>query len=525
MEAMNRLPIFRFLILALSTLLIGCQSVKPVDNSDVVSECKIQLPSPTQTAPVSFDSSLYKERMVFDLPDYAAFGFGDLYKYTTDGWPSPEIKNVADFNGDGRDDLILDYFETLVPPIVLMSKVDGTFESAKVDPSAARRHIRNAEVADFNNDGLIDFAGFTTGEPPRLWEGQGHDTKERFTSEGEPDVLLINKGAEFINVLIPEQRKNDWNHGGSAGDIDNDGLVDILPLSEWRKLKKAPLKNQGGEVFVLSPIEYSHAVSNSLTSDMDTGDFNGDGFLDIAVAITSESYQSRKIINIPSIRIIYGDGDFDFSNNKEISAGKTWLTYDDIQEWKASAKRPVVGGKPAGIKGKFFSGAGNIESIDLNSDGMDDILVGHWLSTTGLWKTAGFKAYLSGGDCFVDATDQLFPNQKTNRILEEKYAVAYVQNFRFADINNDGLNDLVLQSDNVEDQWFRREAYAGHPYIFINQGSYWLPVKGLDVKQWTNVDDIVPGDFNGDGLTDLAYIRRDLHTPGVKLYVSYQQVR
>lgn len=512
-------------ILATITFLFGCQSVKPTELSQGIEECSVPLPSPKQKDPVSFDSSLFVEEMVYDLPDYAAFNFGALYKFTTDAWPSPEIKNVADFNGDGMDDLILDYFETLVPPLVLLSRVDDEFEAINVDPTAARRHIRNGEVADFNNDGLLDFAGFTTGGSPRSWKGQGHDTEGQFSSEGEPDVLLINKGTEFVNVKIPELRENDWNHGGSAGDIDNNGLIDILPLSEWTGLKKVPLKNMGSSKFVLSPHKYSSFVNNSLTSDMDVGDFNDDGFLDIAVAITSESYKSDEIINIPSLRVIFGDGDFDFSNNIEISTGRTWLTSDAITAWKASAHRPVVGGKPSGLKGKFFSGAGNIEAIDLNGDQKEDLLVGHWLSTTGLWKTAGFTAYLSGNNCFVDATDALFPNQKTNRILEEEYAVAYIQNFHFADINNDGLRDVILQSDNVEDGWFRRESYAGHPYIFINQGGYWLPVQGLNVKQWTNVDDIVPGDFNGDGLTDLIYIRRDKNTPGVKLYVSYQQRR
>ena len=480
--------------------------------------CKLDLPVPNETKPVNFDISGFLHKEGFDLPDYASFAFGEPYERGINSQPAPEIKAVADLNNDGIDDLVIDYYETLVPPLILYGTTQGTFTKAQVDEKAARRHIRNGAVADFNNDGLLDFAGFTTGDPGERWKAQGYSLKGNYIPRGQSDLLLINSPTGFINVEIPEVRANDWNHGGDAGDIDNDGLIDILPLSEGERERTVPLKNLGDNKFLLGSSEYSSEVSYYLTADLDTGDFNNDGFLDIAVAMTPNNNRTPdNMEKLGAVRVIYGDGDFDFRDNNKLKVGSSWVASEDMNTWLSQAKKQVKAG--SGHKaGEFMTGTSHIEAMDLDGDGNDDLLLGHWISTTGLWKTAGFTAYLSKSDCFVDATQALFPNQKTNRNLNEKSAVNYTHNFHLRDLNNDGLDDLILQSDGFEDEWYRNDPNAGHPYIFINQGGYWLPARAADVERWVAVDDIVPGDFNGDGVADLAYIRRN--GPTVSLEVS-----
>ena len=480
--------------------------------------CKLDLPIPNETKPVNFDISGFLHKEGFDLPDYASFAFGEPYKPGINSQPAPEIKAVVDLNNDGIDDLVIDYYETLVPPLILYGTPQGTFTKAQVDEKAARRHIRNGTVADFNNDGLLDFAGFTTGDPGERWKAEGYSLKGNFIPRGQADLLLMNSPTGFINVDIPEIRSNDWNHGGDAGDIDNDGLIDILPLSEGERERTVPLKNYGDNKFLLGSSEYSSDVSYYLTADLDTGDFNNDGFLDIAVAMTPNNNRTpENMEKLGAVRVIYGDGDFDFRDNKKVKIGSSWVASEDMNTWLRQAKEQVQAGSGHKV-GEFMTGTSHIEAMDLDGDGNDDLLLGHWISTTGLWKTAGFTAYLSNSDCFVDATQALFPNQKTNRNLNEKSAVNYTHNFYLRDLNNDGLDDLILQSDGFEDEWYRNDPNAGHPYIFINQGGYWLPARAADVERWVAVDDIVPGDFNGDEIIDLAYIRRN--GPTVSLEVS-----
>ncbi len=494
------------------------------ENTDVTvskiidGNCKLDLPIPNETNPVNFDISGFLHKEGFDLPDYASFAFGEPYERGVNSQPSPEIKAVADLNNDGIDDIIIDYYETLVPPLILYGTQTGTFNRAIVDEKAARRHIRNGAVADFNNDGLLDFAGFTTGDPGERWKAQGYSLKGNFVPRGQEDLLLMNSPNGFINIEIPEVRTNDWNHGGDVGDIDNDGLIDILPISEGERERTVPLRNRGDDKFSLGGLEYSSEVSYYLTPDLDTGDFNNDGFLDIAVAMTPNNDRTpENMSKLGAVRVIYGDGDFNFRDNKKLKFGSSWVTSKDKNTWLSEAKEQVKAG--SGHKaGEFMTGTSHIEAMDLDGDGSDDLLLGHWISTTGLWQTAGFTAYISESDCFADATQALFPNQKTNRNLNQESAVNYTHNFYLSDLNNDGLDDLILQSDGFEDEWYRNDPNAGHPYIFINQGGYWLPVRAVDIERWVAVDDIVPGDFNGDEIVDLAYIRRN--GPTVSLEVS-----
>ena len=480
--------------------------------------CSHSLPMPSATSPVKFDISGFRHIEAFDLPEYVSFSFGKIWTKKSDGAIAPEIKAIADLNNDGRDDLILDYFENPIPPIVLFANEDGTFRQANVDVKAGRRHIRNGEAADINNDGLIDFVGFTTGDPGWSWEDRGHSTGGKEIPKGDANLLLINQGEEFVNYPIPDIRLNDWTHGGSLGDLNNDGLIDILPLSEDAGAASFPLRNMSNSVFSIEGSEYSREVTHFQTSDLDTGDFNNDGLLDIAVAVSPNLSGPSKL---GTVRVIYGDGDFDFEDNKKINFGSSWITSDNINEWKKYATKPRQPGQ-AHEEGTVLIGSSHIEVLDLNGDAKDDVLLGHWLSSTGNWKTAGFTAYLSMDDCFADATRELFPNQENNRLLLEEKAVNYSHNFFLTDINHDGLKDLVIQSDDVNAKWYAEQPNSGHPYLFINQGGYWLPIKGSDVEPWIFVDDIVPGDFNGDGLTDLAYIRQ--HGLNAVLHVSLAEM-
>ncbi len=97
------------------------------------------------------------------------------------GW-SP---GLFDFNNDGRKDLFtsnahvndtVEMFEAAKYKLansVFAGSADGTFadvsDGAGEDFRAARAH-RGAAFADFNNDGLIDVAVSSLGEPAELWE-------------------------------------------------------------------------------------------------------------------------------------------------------------------------------------------------------------------------------------------------------------------------------------------------------------------------------------------------------------------
>ena len=459
------------------------------------------------------------------IPPYRSFSFG-----TTDtkiGQAThPEIKAIGDINSDGIDDLILEYYETFIAPVIAFGTPSGKFQVKPMkDQSARRRHIRNAELVDLNADGSLDFVGFTTGDDGEWWKYENGDPRGFGVPNGEADILLINDGSgNFTPFDIPEEHAHAWNHGGTAADVDLDGLVDVISLVESTasptKSSKF-MRNQGSNKFEFVGTGLSRAVSKYGTSDIDTGDFNNDGHPDFVVTIKDGDMTPEINNALGTLRVIYGDGDFDFRDNLEVKFGTSWITSEEISEVVAISDRKPVAHLVDRSDVRPVTGSGNVEVIDVDQDGLDDILEGQYVSPYGLWLGNGFKYYRNTGDCFYDATAEYFPNQITNRNYRENAYTSYTHNFYQADLNNDGLKDIILQSDgpgyNIEIisdpmNWHKSAYASGYPYIFIQQqDKSFLPLprdREDVVKHLFFLDDLVTGDFNGDGKVDLVGIRR-----------------
>jgi len=477
---------------------------------------------------VSFNlKARFTSKNVYQLSDYRFAGFGtDPKNHMTGGGVAPEIKVVADLNNDGRDDIWLDYYESDVPSLVLYGTAEGGFVAeTNMQGDIARRHIRNGEVADINNDGWLDLMGFTTGDPGNRLEAEGYNLKGRHVPRGQQDLLLMNlQGGGFAEMEIPEIRRNDWNHGGSAGDINGDGWIEILPLSEGEKHHTVPLVNHEGKKHTLSRHSYSSEISRMLTSDVDAGDLNGDGIDDMVFNMMPiDGASNRKLSRLGSIRVIYGDKDMNFKDNLQLKFGESWVSDAQFAELTENYSHETPMKMPDGWVMHTVVGPTNIEIMDINGDDRPDILQAFFIAGTGLWQTSGFKAYINMGDCFADGTDYHFPAQQTNRALHTQmyHHTNYVHNFRSGDVNNDGLKDIVLQVDGNSD-WVDSGALR-FPYLFINNGQnvYLPPATANMAGIVRRNDDIVPGDFNGDGLTDLVSLYGDhRQTPVVRLHLQ-----
>ena len=139
-------------------------------------------------------------------PPYRSFSFGTTDTKIGQG-ASPEIKAIGDINSDGIDDLILDYYETFIAPVIAFGRPSGKFQVKPMkDQSARRRHVRNAELVDLNADGSLDFVGFTTGDDGEWWKYENGDPQGFDVPNGEVDILLINDGSgNFTPFDIPEE--------------------------------------------------------------------------------------------------------------------------------------------------------------------------------------------------------------------------------------------------------------------------------------------------------------------------------
>lgn len=475
--------------------------------------------------------SNFQEAAITFLPRYKQFSNGKKIDHLAGEHSGGEVKLIADFNNDGLDDIMIEYAMVNVAPVFLFSRGDGTFDiQDNYTSGAKRKQIRKALAADINLDGWLDVIGFTTSDA----------LESLYWARGEADVLLLNQnGQGFYEKQIPEWTKNDYNHGGNVADLNNDGLLDILPVSEEPRQSTGPLLNDG-KSFALGPTSYSARVKNEASSSLDVGDINQDGYVDLVFAITPfkrhQTGFTSKHLNEPHLQVIFGDGDANFKNNLKMNFGTHWITSKMLKEFKSNAKdfieegRDFATAKPSNV---VDGGTSNVTLVDLNADGYLDILVGYWLAAGPLQITSGFKAFVKNGDCFIDETDAFFPNQRMNRELTPNKQTAYIHDFFIGDITGDGHPDVVVQMDGTMYYADSSEKYS--PHIFINDGQnrYLPPTKNnapaatfpkyrrYPFKEKLRVEMHSLGDFDGDGKKDLAFIKRGFHSQ--RLYVHLQR--
>lgn len=430
----------------------------------------------------------------------------------------PYIVAVGDINLDGISDLMIDYVETQTPPIILRGTSSGKFDKIKLGEEATRRHIREGQFIDLNQDNYPDFVGFTTSDHVEYFERNGIFN----LPEGEPDIILINKGGQEFDIITPpEAHQNDVNHGGLVSDINADGMVDIIPLTEANGKATYPILQLRNNEFQLAEKPLPQLVTDHWVEDGESGDLNGDGIVDYVISLEIPSFErdpsfnlAEHIENHRTLLVIYGDGDQDFNNNISFTIGEYWFDVEILTEMFESNTDNL---KKDDNLNKISFGTANIELVDVNNDGRLDIVEGQFIAD---WSTSGLQVYLNDQDCFRHATHRFFPNQRANRIANKNYATKYINNFYFEDINGDELDDLVIQSLPI---WNRQIDLGekNYPFLFLQDknGSF-LPTPNTNVSELLDISNIVIGDFNGDGKKDLAGIEIGPGGPRVKVFLK-----
>ena len=196
-------------------------------------------------------------RSVGVVPGGVGWAFGPVSWIET-GW-DPSALAAADFNGDGRPDLAVTH-DSSDGVLILLGRGDGGFEPG--DRLPASYGYLDAVTADFDADGVVDLAAVGEVLDPGLeirpvamvWKGIGDG---RFQEPLRLDVA-------------------DRPFAVTTGDLDNDGLVDLLVAGEW---EITVLRNRGRAGFA-SGVRYPGPY---LMSDITVADFTRDGILDVAV--------------------------------------------------------------------------------------------------------------------------------------------------------------------------------------------------------------------------------------------------
>jgi hypothetical protein len=331
---------------------------------------------------------------------------------------------IADLNGDGRNDLAGLGAQAAA---VYLSTGAGTFGARAEYPVASWG--QDIATGDFNGDGRLDLA-VTVNDPQvsvSLLAGRGDGT---FTA-----AVNIPNTTGFDSPAI------------AATDVDNDGRLDLL-VAHAISCFTAPCRVSTQMSVLIGRGDGTFQPSREVDvgrgmSRIAVGDFNRDGFRDLAIAGDSSRLYR-----------MYGAGDGTFAQQPTLT-----LTADTL-----------------GVD------ATDVDVADLNGDAIQDLVVAIALN-------GSRTAVLTGN---ADGTFRA-PLILTDPGLNVPQYIAV------ADYNGDGFQDLALALANGNSGLMQMRNGNG-------DGTFQAPVQYLVPPQQSSIGGIaiVSGNLNGDGKPDIA---------------------
>lgn len=289
-------------------------------------------------------------------------------------------------------------------------------------------------VGDFNNDGLPDLY---------------------FTASTTSNKLYLNKGNltfEDITEKAGVTGEGRWSNAASVVDINNDGWPDIYICAT---IKKNPeqrrnllyinqgLNKEGIPTFKEMAKEY-HLDDTSLSVHAAFFDYDNDGDLDMYLVTTKLAQRDAT----------------QFMNNNTGDTSKNDFDKLFRNDWNDSLKHPVFTDVSAQA-GIVHHGYGlGVGIADINKDGWKDIYV-----------TNDFYG-----------SDLLYINNHNGTFTEKlkgicKHTSQNAMGNDIADINNDGLADILSVDMNPEDNFRKKKNMNGNNYFMYQNmmsGNYML---------------------------------------------------
>ncbi|MEP1151713.1 MAG: T9SS type A sorting domain-containing protein [Balneola sp.] len=364
---------------------------------------------------------------------------------------------IGDYNGDTFVDILI---EGETPSIVFgnseldLNTITPNFGAGKFSTITNTKNDSSL-VGDVNGDGLDDLILEFSMENSYGYRTFFGNASGDFTNTSEISYPTPYLPYEFSYYTL------------NAGDLNNDGVEDYgivykgsaSATNAYSRLEiffGGDLSKSTPDLIINHPDKYDISMPAS-------GDFNGDGYSDIAVNYLNKT---------SGINIYLGGGSMDNDSDYELTFSQMFPDQLD-GEWSNST----------------FSALSN--AGDMNNDGIDDLVFSSF-------QAKGKTYLLFGGDSFSTAPD-----------LEIDFFATNIVSLK--DFNGDGINDIALASIYLGNPYGNtvllfpgfdsktNEIFSGENIIKINE-----PISD-GTRVLTNFGITMDGgDFNGDGFTDLA---------------------
>jgi hypothetical protein len=365
-------------------------------------------------------------------------------------WFASQIA-VADFNGDGHQDILITRnsidAQHSYPVTVLLGHGKGHFTDATSSifegDVPQTQFARQIVIADFNGDGRPD--AFIADH------GDDHDPFPGYQST----LILSAPGGKLVDATANFPQQYAFTHSAAAADVNGDGTIDIyagnLPAIAGAPPPQILLNDGTGHFRVgtgLLPAAQTDFTQTSYAGST-FADVNGDGHPDLILS-ADRPPQSVVLLND-------GTGHFTLSPNA----------------------------LPAKPFGPDAIGLGPI-SFDINGDGHPDLLIGYTKNNpfyVGRW----IQVLINNGDgTFSDQTSTYLPQSDNSD--------PWPTFFRPADLQRNGKLDFGLVTNGNGDN-------SPHIYLRDQNGNFvpgpaltWIPES---LQSWSFID------ATGDGSNDI----------------------
>ena len=252
----------------------------------------------------------------------------------------PYSLTAGDFNNDGKLDLAVTNFGASSTVSIFIGNGDGTFQPG-VSYSVGSGPI-SVVTGDFNGDGKLDLAAANqTDHTVSILLGYGDGTFHLnvdypagtsdvaavttgdFNGDGKLDLALTNPSSDTVSVLLGNgdgtfqaavtyATGNSGNHpiAVNAADFNGDGKLD-LAVTNLNAKNVAILLGNGDGTFQSRVTYPTTTGASNGPSAMTTGDFNGDGKVDLAITDQNDN----------SVSILLGNGNGTFQSPQEFTTG------------------------------------------------------------------------------------------------------------------------------------------------------------------------------------------------------------